>query len=179
MLFRNGFGSPPPLRGRSASKASREGGHATLVRLHTPHPNPPPHDRADVGQARHPWGREHTVFAASIVATLLLVVLIGGGSDARAQSPQFTPRDEAPEDFPAGAGRDETFHSCTACHNFKLVAAQGMSRRQWEESIALMVAKHGMHALDDKDRTIVLDYLEATFPPRAPSGGWQNPFLKP
>jgi hypothetical protein len=54
-----------------------------------------------------------------------------------------------------------------------------MSRRQWDESIALMVQRHGMPALDDKDKTIVLDYLEATFPPRAPSsgGGWQNPFL--
>ena len=98
---------------------------------------------------------------------------------ACAQSPQFTPRDEAPENFPAGAGRDETFYSCTACHNFKLIAAQGLSRRQWDESIALMVQKHGMPALDDKDKKIVLDYLEAAFPPRAPSsGGWQNPFLK-
>ena len=34
----------------------------------------------------------------------------------------FTPGDESPEDFPAGAGRDETFYACTACHNFKLVA---------------------------------------------------------
>jgi mono/diheme cytochrome c family protein len=97
----------------------------------------------------------------------------------RAQAPQFTPRDEAPENFPAGAGRDETFYSCTACHNFKLVAAQGLSRRQWDESIALMVQKHNMPALDDKDKKIVLDYLETAFPARAPSsGGWQNPFLK-
>ena len=111
--------------------------------------------------------------ALAVAGTLSFAVAAG------AQSPQFTPGEEAPENFPAGAGRDETFHSCTACHNFKLVAAQGMTRRQWEESIALMMTKHGMHALDDKDRTIVLDYLEATFPPRAPSGGWQNPFLKP
>jgi len=97
---------------------------------------------------------------------------------ASAQPQQFTPRDEAPENFPAGTGRDEAFYSCTACHNFKLVAAQGMSRRQWDESIALMVQKHGMPALDDKDKKVVLDYLETTFPPRAPaSGGWQNPFL--
>ena len=98
---------------------------------------------------------------------------------AFAQAPQFTPRDEAPENFPAGAGRDEAFYSCTACHNFKLIAAQGLSRRQWDESVALMVQKHGMPVLDDKDKKIVLDYLETAFPPRAPSsGGWQNPFLK-
>lgn len=91
----------------------------------------------------------------------------------------FTPREEAPEQFPAGPNRDETFYTCTACHNFKLVAAQGMNRRQWNESIDLMISRHGMPALDDKERTVVLNYLETAFPQRAPSGGgWQNPFLK-
>ena len=108
------------------------------------------------------------------VAALLPLVF----SAAAAQPQQFTPRDETPENFPAAAGRDDTFYACTACHNFKLVAAQGLSRRQWDESIALMVSKHGMPALDDKDKKVVLDYLETAFPPRAPaSGGWQNPFL--
>ncbi len=55
----------------------------------------------------------------------------------RAQAPQFVPRDENPEDFPAGTGRDDTFYACTACHGFKLVAQQGMNRRQWEDSLQL------------------------------------------
>ena len=87
----------------------------------------------------------------------------------------FTPRDESPEDFPAGAGRDETFYACTACHGFKLVAQQGMTRAQWDNSINLMIRRHNMPPLDDKDRAVVLGYLEATYPPRAPAarGGWQ------
>ena len=91
----------------------------------------------------------------------------------------FTPREESPEEFPAGAGRDDTFYACTACHNFKLVAQQGFSRRQWEETLVLMTEKHGMPALDAKDRETVLNYLETTYPPsaRAAPGGWQNPFL--
>jgi hypothetical protein len=91
---------------------------------------------------------------------------------------QFVPRDENPEDFPVGAGRDDTFYACTACHGFKLVAQQGMNRRQWEESIQLMVDKHGMPPLPEKEQKIVLDYLEKTYPPRAqePGRGWQNPF---
>lgn len=99
---------------------------------------------------------------------------------ANAQTPQsFNPSEETPEEFPAGPGREETFYTCVACHNFKLVAAQGMSRRQWEESLELMVQRHGMSPLDDADRKVVLDYLEKTYPPRAPAaGGWQNPFLK-
>jgi mono/diheme cytochrome c family protein len=97
---------------------------------------------------------------------------------AWAQQPAFTPRDETPEEFAAGAGRDETFYSCTACHNFKLVAQQGMSRRQWDEILSLMTEKHGMPPLEDKDRDVVLNYLESAYPPRAPAGrGWQNPFL--
>ena len=36
-----------------------------------------------------------------------------------------------------------------------------------------------MPKLEGKERDTVLNYLEATFPPRAPAtgGGWQNPFL--
>ena len=90
----------------------------------------------------------------------------------------FTPRDENPEDFAAGTGRDETFYACTACHGFRLVAQQGMTRAQWEESLALMTRRHNMPPLDDKDRAVVLNYLEAAYPPRAPARGWQNPFSK-
>lgn len=92
----------------------------------------------------------------------------------------FTPREESPEEFPAGAGRDETFYVCTACHGFRLVAQQGMTRAQWEDSVSLMVRRHNMPPLDDKERETVLNYLEAAYPPRAPAarGGWVNPFAK-
>jgi hypothetical protein len=113
--------------------------------------------------------------------TLLLVAVVSAASIvfADAQPKTFTPRDESPEEFPAGPGRDDTFYTCTACHNFKLVAQQGMSRRQWEETLAMMTEKHGMPALDPKDREAVLGYLEKAFAPsaRAAPGGWQNPFL--
>src|SRR3954467_9231639 len=92
----------------------------------------------------------------------------------------FTPRDESPEDFAAGAGRDETFYACTACHNFKLVAAQGLRRAGRGGSLHPMVGRHSMPPLDDKDRATVLNYLTAAYPPRAPTTnrGWQNPFSK-
>ena len=56
----------------------------------------------------------------------------------------------------------------------------GMNRRQWEESLAWMTQKHNMPALEGKDRDLVLDYLERSYPPRAPAapGGWRNPFAK-
>jgi len=128
----------------------------------TPLPNPPPQG-----------GREREAGASLTIALLLFF-----GAFAHAQT--FTPGDESPEDFPAGAGRDDTFYACTACHNFKLVAAQGLTRAGWEDSINLMVRRHNMPPLDGKDREVVLTYLEATYPPRAPAGGrgWQNPFSK-
>ncbi len=113
-----------------------------------------------------------------LLSFLFTTMTLAAVATTAAQQPAFTPRDETPEEFVAGAGRDDTFYACTACHNFKLVAQQGMSRRQWEEIVALMTSGHGMPPLDDKDREVILNYLEAAYPPRAPAGrGWQNPFL--
>jgi hypothetical protein len=111
-------------------------------------------------------------------AGLALAAIVLSADRGHAQPAQFTPRDETPEEFPAGPGRDDAFYACTACHNFKLVAQQGMTRRQWEDSLQWMTDRHKMSPLPEKDKKLVLDYLEATFPPRAPSPGrgWQNPF---
>jgi hypothetical protein len=111
-------------------------------------------------------------------AGLALAAIVLSAGQGQAQPAQFTPRDETPEEFPAGAGRDDAFYACTACHNFKLVAQQGMTRRQWEDSLQWMTDRHKMSPLPEKDKKIVLDYLETTFPPRAPAPGrgWQNPF---
>ena len=98
-----------------------------------------------------------------------------------AQQPRtFTPTDESPDDLPAGHGREETFYACTACHGFKIVAQQGMTRAQWDESLNWMTTKHGMNALEGDDRKLILDYLETQYPPTARAGGRDspNPFLK-
>ena len=100
-------------------------------------------------------------------------------ADVAAQAPPsgFMPREERPEDLPAGPGREETFYACTACHNFKLVAAQGMSRAQWDESMTWMTRRHNMADIQGADRKLILDYLAKHYPPRAPApGGWRNPF---
>lgn len=112
------------------------------------------------------------VMLLSGVATVAIFAVSG-----MAQQATFTPRDESPEEFVAAPGRDETFYACTACHNFKLVAQQGMNRRQWEDILVVMRDKHGMPELDAKDREVVLSYLEAAYPQRVQErGGWQNPF---
>ena len=114
-----------------------------------------------------------------MTALLALHVVVAGALASLAQT-AFTPRAESPEEFAAGVGRDETFYACTACHNFKLVAAQGLDRAGWDDSLDLMVRKHNMPPLDAKVRATVLNYLEGAYPPRAPADGrgWQNPFSK-
>jgi len=91
----------------------------------------------------------------------------------------FQPAAEDPTAFPDFPGRDETVGFCAACHAFRLVASQGMSREQWQSSLAWMTDKHAMPELDPADRDVILDYLARAFPPKAPAagrGGWRNPF---
>lgn len=112
------------------------------------------------------------------VAALAAAIFPAFYSLATAQAPAagFEPRLEDIETLPAGSGRDETFYGCTACHAFKLVASQGMTRQRWDETIQLMIDKHKMNEPTEADRALMLDYLSKTYPPRDPRGGWRNPF---
>ena len=117
----------------------------------------------------------------SWTALIVAAAMVFSVAIAAAQQPgNFNPTDETPEDLPAGEGRDETFYTCTACHGFKLVSAQGMTRGQWDDSLDWMTKRHGMNKLEGDDRKLILDYLETHFPPSAPAGGRgaPNPFLK-
>jgi hypothetical protein len=111
----------------------------------------------------------------AVTSACIGLLLCAGAS---AQQKAFEPRQEEPEEFPDFPGRDDTFYFCVACHNFKLVAQQGMSRHRWDNTLDLMTERHGMQKLVGKDREAILDYLEKAFPETAAPRGWQNPFLK-
>lgn len=117
-------------------------------------------------------------FIFSIFAAMLVTSAVASSSFAQGQQRTFTPTDESPEDLPAGHGREETFYACTACHGFKIVAQQGLTRPQWDDSLNWMTTKHGMNAIEGDDRKLILDYLEKNYPPRSkPGRGSPNPFL--
>jgi len=82
---------------------------------------------------------------------------------------------EAPEDLPAGNGRDAVFYWCSACHSFNLVSRQGMSRALWDDTLTLMIEEHGMVEPNQEERAMILDYLATVYPPPA-KRRWQNPF---
>ncbi len=112
-------------------------------------------------------------FAALSIATALFLLPV---LYADAQTRRERPADETPEQYPAGENRDDTFYFCTACHGFKIVAQQGMSRGRWDETFDVMVKRHGMVDVQGEQREQMLDYLAKAFPERRAPGGWKNPF---
>ena len=105
-------------------------------------------------------------------------------SPARAQAPPpaqalaFVPRDEQVEHLPDGPGREETFGLCSACHAYRVVSNQGMTRERWDETMAWMTQRHGMPDIQGADRDLILDYLARHHPVRGPvrGSGFRNPF---
>jgi mono/diheme cytochrome c family protein len=111
------------------------------------------------------------------VLAALGIALVAAGP-VLAQAPAFAPRDEQVEDLPEGPGREETFGMCSACHAYRLVSNQGMTRERWDETMTWMTQRHGMPDIQGADRDLILDYLARNHPPRAPArgGGFRNPF---
>jgi len=104
--------------------------------------------------------------------------IMAAQAQAQAPAPAFTPKDERVEDLPEGPGRDETFGMCTACHGYRLVSNQGMTRDKWDETLTWMTERHGMPDIQGANRALILDYLATYHPPKAPAraGGFRNPF---
>ena len=113
-----------------------------------------------------------TLFGFAAVAMPWLLFAQGAEAQARRERP---PQEE-PEHYPDGPNREETFYFCTACHGFKIVAAQGLSRERWDETLTFMTSRHNMPDVQGADREKMLDYLTTAFPERRAPGGWKNPF---
>ena len=111
---------------------------------------------------------------ASIAALLFATALALGVAPGAARAQEHNDR---PEDLPAGQGRDETFFTCAACHGIAIIVRQGLPRERWDATIDDMIRQHNMPPPDDADRRLIVDYLAATFPPRARGRRPANPFL--
>ncbi|WP_025898398.1 hypothetical protein [Sneathiella glossodoripedis] len=56
-------------------------------------------------------------------------------------------------------GAEETYIYCAACHSEKIVAQQGLTRKDWEEVLVWMVEEQEMEPIEEPDYSIILDYL--------------------
>lgn len=112
------------------------------------------------------------------IAAIALGVAGSFGAAAQAPGAAFAPTDEQVEDLPAAPGREETFGLCSACHAYRLVSNQGMTRERWDDTLTWMTERHNMPALEGDDRALILGYLAQVHPPKAPAarGGFKNPF---
>ncbi len=61
--------------------------------------------------------------------------------------------------LPGGAGREEVYGLCGACHSLMIVKQQGLSRDAWAETMDWMVEEQGMPELDRETLDLVIDYL--------------------
>jgi hypothetical protein len=85
---------------------------------------------------------------------------------------------ETPEVLPEGAGREDTFYRCTACHGTAVIRRSRLSRERWDELMDWMTERHGMPPLEGEERRLIVDYLAGAFPPQEQRRrGSANPFL--
>ncbi len=65
--------------------------------------------------------------------------------------------------LPDAPGKEIAQRICTACHGVEVIVPRGMTRQEWSQVVANMVAKGAKGT--DEDFAQVLDYLAANFPP--------------
>ena len=132
---------------------------------------------AQIGPLRPRGRRPFSVILAALSA-VCLAAAFAPQACAQAAKARERPPEEKPEEYPEGPNREDTFYFCTACHTFKIVAAQGQSRERWSDTLDFMVARHKMMDVQGEPREKMLDYLASAFPERRQPGGWKNPFAQ-
>ncbi len=94
------------------------------------------------------------------MSKLLLAFLILGLS-----MPSFSQEDNE-DDLPLGMnlmpadeGREDTYYSCTSCHSIRIVLQQGLTKKDWEDTLEWMADEQEMDPLDPETQKIVIAYL--------------------
>ena len=109
--------------------------------------------RGGVRRGGTPCANRHTRLIRAVLLAVLTALPL---ASADAQTKRVRPVEEGPEQYPEHPHRDDAFYFCTACHSFKVVAAQSMSRDRWDESLTWMVKRHSMPEVQGEDRRKIL-----------------------
>lgn len=91
-------------------------------------------------------------------AGMLGVAFAASGVPALAEEDEFDGSPRAP-------GVEITYYACSACHSFKLVAQQGLSKESWKEVLVWMVEEQEMEPMEPADLSVTLDYLAKFYGP--------------
>ena len=85
----------------------------------------------------------------------------------------------------AGKGRELVQVNCIPCHSTAIIAANHLTRKQWDDLITQMQKKNGMWPVLPAIRTQILDYLEVAQRPDDPGlnkgkeSPWADPLYRP
>lgn len=113
---------------------------------------------------------------------LLLVVLLAGLPVRGADQLQNV---SAIEELKEGAGKAMVQANCIPCHSTAIVAANHLTREEWDATITTMQEKNGMWPLPPAIRRMILDYLAVAQRPRdrglkqGKSTPWASPLYAP
>jgi len=58
-----------------------------------------------------------------------------------------------------GAGQEDVFNTCQACHSLRLALQQRLPRWEWDHTLGWMVEEQGMPELEAEELDRILDYL--------------------
>ncbi|SMO98444.1 cytochrome C-552 [Paracoccus laeviglucosivorans] len=65
--------------------------------------------------------------------------------------------------LPAGAGAEETYYQCVACHSVQIIQQQRVTDHRWDELWRWMVEAQGMAEPDPETKELILAYLKQNF----------------
>ncbi|MDT1064538.1 cytochrome C-552 [Paracoccus sp. CPCC 101403] len=65
--------------------------------------------------------------------------------------------------LPDGAGAEETYYQCVACHSTEIIKQQRVSDHRWDELWTWMVEAQGMAEPDAGTKQTILTYLKQNF----------------
>ncbi|KRW93581.1 hypothetical protein [Paracoccus sp. MKU1] len=65
--------------------------------------------------------------------------------------------------LPDGAGAEETYYQCVACHSTEIIKQQRVTDHRWDELWTWMVEAQGMVEPEPETKALILTYLKTNF----------------
>ena len=108
------------------------------------------------------------VLKRGLLGASLLTIVAGFLTAQTSPGPASLTRSPGQQQLPDGAGKDTVQRLCGSCHSSNIVLGRGMTREEWSEVVASMISRGAKGSTGEFGQ--VIDYLTATFPPKAAPG---------
>ena len=96
--------------------------------------------------------------------TFFIGTLLIAGAVILSQTYDFVVRREADALLPEGRGKTEFISRCSSCHHIDKVIYSQKQFDNWDSVILWMQKMQGMSPIPQKDRELIIKYLELNFP---------------